>query len=386
MNKILFVDDDPNILAALQRQLRKDYAVDTAAGGLAGLETIDRTGPYAVVVSDMQMPEMSGLELLKRVEALAPDTIRIMLTGNADQATAVEAVNEGHVFRFLNKPCTPDAMAAAIKAGLRQYELITAERDLLENTLSGAVRALSEILSTVNPAMTASSATLREHIRPLTEALQIANPWEIEIASMLANVGYVTVPPAVMLKFTAKMVLTAGEQRMLARIPEISASVVSKIPRMDNVARIILYSRKNFDGSGFPENDCSGQSIPVGARILRVLNDLAQQEAGGAARREALVRMKQRAGAYDPHVVETATAVLAQQSDQSPPKGNEGIPISVEELREGQTLRADVRAPQGGVFVTAGTRVTPFLIESLSNLVRTQQIREPLFVEQPMSA
>ncbi len=386
MEKILFVDDDPNILAALQRQLRKDYAVDTAVGGAAGLETIDRNGPYAVVVSDMQMPEMSGLELLKRVELRAPDTVRIMLTGNADQATAVEAVNEGHVFRFLNKPCAPETMTAAIKAGLRQYQLITAERDLLENTLSGAVRALSEILSTVNPTMTAFSATLREQIRPLAEALQVAEPWEIEVASMLANVGFVTVPPAVMLKSNAKMVLTVTEQRMLVRIPEVGANVVSKIPRMDNVARIILYSRKNFDGSGFPENDCSGQSIPVGARILRVLNDLAQYEACGVPRGEALGRMKQKADTYDFHVVDAATTVLAKKSGHSCPKGNEGIPLSVSELREGQTLRADVRAPQGGVFVTAGTKVTPFLIESLSNLVRTQQVREPLFVEQPMPA
>src|SRR5207253_10506440 len=149
--KILFLDDDGNLLSAVQRSLRKQFSIDTASQGAAALRQLVDAGPYAVVVADMQMPEMNGLEFLKKAQAAAPDTVRLMLTGNADQKTAVDAVNDGHVFRFLSKPCPPPTLVPALEAGLKQYRLIIAERELLENTLGGAVKVLIEILSVTDP-------------------------------------------------------------------------------------------------------------------------------------------------------------------------------------------------------------------------------------------
>src|SRR5581483_11619317 len=104
MKKILFVDDEPNVLAAFQRQLRKQFSVETALGPQEGLAALQNSRDYAVVVADMRMPEMNGVEFLIKVKATAPDVVRMMLTGNADQNTAIEAINEGNIFRFLNKP------------------------------------------------------------------------------------------------------------------------------------------------------------------------------------------------------------------------------------------------------------------------------------------
>ena len=84
-SKILMVDDDENILAGYQRTLRKQFAIDTASSGAQGLAKLNEDGPYAVVVADMQMPNMNGVEFLKLAEAEMPDTVRVMLTGNADQ-------------------------------------------------------------------------------------------------------------------------------------------------------------------------------------------------------------------------------------------------------------------------------------------------------------
>src|SRR5215210_4116080 len=133
-SKILMVDDDENILAGYQRTLRKQFAIDTASSGAQGLARLSADGPYAVVVADMQMPNMNGIEFLKLAEAQVHDTVRIMLTGNADQKTSVDAVNEGHVFRFLNKPCKPETFTNTLEAGLKQHQLIIAERQLLEMT------------------------------------------------------------------------------------------------------------------------------------------------------------------------------------------------------------------------------------------------------------
>src|ERR687883_1975197 len=127
--KILCVDDEVNVLSAYQRSLRKDFDIHVANGGREGLETIKKNGPFAVIVSDMRMPEMDGVQFLARAKELAPESIRIMLTGNSDQQTAMEAVNEGHIFRFLTKPCPPEMLAKALTAGLEQYQLVRAERE-----------------------------------------------------------------------------------------------------------------------------------------------------------------------------------------------------------------------------------------------------------------
>ncbi len=120
-DKILFVDDEPNMLAAYKRSLHKRFLMDTALSGHEALERVKKEGPYAVVISDMAMPGMDGMQLLMTLRELAPDTVRIMLTGLADQKIVVDAVNQGRVFKFLNKPCSPENMAVAIESGIAQY-------------------------------------------------------------------------------------------------------------------------------------------------------------------------------------------------------------------------------------------------------------------------
>src|ERR1700735_5369190 len=148
-NRILCVDDEPNILLAFARQLRK-YEIVTALGPELGLKTVEEQGPFAVVVSDLRMPRMSGVQFLTKVKELSPDTVRIMLTGHGDLSAAAEAVNQGSIFRFLLKPCPTEVLSGALEAGLEQYRLVNAERQLLEQTLRGSVEVLSEILSLSN--------------------------------------------------------------------------------------------------------------------------------------------------------------------------------------------------------------------------------------------
>src|SRR5208282_1041000 len=149
--KILLVDDDNSILDGYRRSLSREFPMETAVGGQQALQMVAESGPYAVVVSDMRMPGMDGIQLLSKIKALSPDTIRVMLTGNADTDTAVNAINEGSIFRFLNKPCSKEVMAKTLTAALVQYRLVNAEKQLLEQTLSGSMQVLTEVLSLVNP-------------------------------------------------------------------------------------------------------------------------------------------------------------------------------------------------------------------------------------------
>jgi DNA-binding NtrC family response regulator len=119
--RILLVDDDSNVLDGYRRSLSREFQLETAVGPEQALSSARDKGPYAVVVSDMRMPGMNGIQLLNAIKAQSPDTIRIILTGNADMQTAIDAINEGSIFRFLNKPCAKETMAKTLTAALLQY-------------------------------------------------------------------------------------------------------------------------------------------------------------------------------------------------------------------------------------------------------------------------
>lgn len=116
--RILFVDDDPLLLEAMERQFGERHGVKTAGGGRAALDAVQRQGPFDVVVSDQSMPGMTGVELLKAIRCLAPDTVLILLTGDPDLPAVRDALAEDPIFRVLAKPCTVDALQSAINAGI----------------------------------------------------------------------------------------------------------------------------------------------------------------------------------------------------------------------------------------------------------------------------
>lgn len=135
-DRILFVDDEPNILEGYGRILHGRYAVDTSANAADALKLLDQKGPYAVIVADMAMPGINGVELLARCKELAPEMVRVMVTGNADQETAVMAVNRGAVYRFLNKPCSREDLVETLNGALALHRQMVEERTRLNRSLA----------------------------------------------------------------------------------------------------------------------------------------------------------------------------------------------------------------------------------------------------------
>ncbi|MGD0814453.1 MAG: HD domain-containing phosphohydrolase [Verrucomicrobiota bacterium] len=378
--KILFVDDEANVLSGFQRSLRKDFALNIALGGEPALRMMEEHGPYAIIVSDMQMPGMNGLELLAKVEALAPDTVRMVLTGNADQKTAVDAVNRGHIFRFMTKPCKSELLAEMLKAGLKQYGLITAERELLEKTLHGSIKALTDILSMFDPQSFSRAQRLRDYMSECARSFNIARPWELEMAAMLSPIGLVTIPPDVLKKKHSNQDLSSLENDLLAHVPEIGFTLLSNIPRLEAVALIVRYQAKNYDGSGYPNDDLAGESIPIGSRILRVLSDLILYENHNASKINALSKMRQCPGHYDPKVLDFVAAAF----DVFVPALSREIltsrPITFKELRVGHMLMSDVVTRDGLKIIIAGAPVTSVLLAKLRNFASLSGIQEPILV------
>ncbi|WP_260843160.1 EAL domain-containing response regulator [Sedimenticola selenatireducens] len=146
--RILLVDDEPFILSGYKRGLGKQFNLDTATSGAEALEMFSQLDDesYAIVVSDMRMPQMDGVELLNRLATEYPDTIRIMLTGNSDQQTAMDAVNQGRVYKFLTKPCSAADLKTTLEEALTLYRAEQQKQALSEHQAI-AVEHLSAKLS-----------------------------------------------------------------------------------------------------------------------------------------------------------------------------------------------------------------------------------------------
>ena len=193
---ILFVDDEPNILTSFRRRFHKRFKVMTACGGEEGLQCVKDDGPFAVVISDMRMPGMDGIAFLSEIQKHSPATVRMMLTGNADQETAVKAINEGNIFRFFTKPCPPEVMESALEAGLEQHRLVTAEKELLEKTLAGSVKVLVDVLTLLDPMAFGKVGARRALVGKIGKKLRLPRAWQIGMAAMLCELGSISVPPS----------------------------------------------------------------------------------------------------------------------------------------------------------------------------------------------
>ena len=382
--KILCVDDDANVLAAYSRNLRKEFTLDTALGGEPALAAIRSQGPYAVIVSDMQMPGMNGIQFLTKAKEIAPDAIRIMLTGNADQKTATDAVNEGSVFRFLTKPCPPEKLAQTLNIALEQHRLITAERELLEKTLHGSVKLLTDILSLTDPQSFGQAEKLRDCMRTYLgtyqNSIRAETIWEFELAAMLANIGSVAIPPSVISKTREGISLTGAEKDMLIRVPETGASLLANIPRLESVANIVRYQVKHYDGTGFPMDEVKGDDLPLAARILKILLDMLQLEAKGMLRFKALEQLQQREGWYDPNVLDSVFTVFQDDESATVRRKPEIRVIMIKELQVNHTLSSNLMTNDDILIAPAGTKISQMILTKIQNFEELSGIKQPIYI------
>ena len=393
--RILCVDDDSAMLRFF-RCLGGELVIETAEGAEQALAAVSNQGPYAVILSDMNMPGMNGVQLLSAVRNLAPDTVRIMLTGFADLTTAVEAVNQGHIFRFLAKPCPAAVLYQALKAGVEQHRLLRVEKDLLEKTLTGSIQVLTEVLGLVNPTAFGRATRVRELVNKLARRLGADNAWQFDVAAMLSHLGCVTVPEPILRRVFRGVDLSSDEREVFTSHPRVGHSLIAHIPRLEAVAAAIAYQEKRFDGSGEPADARKGADIPLGGRVLKAALDFDSLESRGFSRENALECMSQRSGWYDPDVLAALTAVLEEESGrvlkeysvqhlldqldiiESPRFVLEQV--TVKQLLGRMVLAENVWTDKDLLVLSKGHEITLRMLEKLRNFSRHSVIREPIRV------
>lgn len=355
---LLIVDDDPTVLNWLVRRLESRYRVRTAQSAAQGLGIVG-ANPPAVVLSDQRMPGLTGIELLARVRSLAPETVRILFTGARDVDTAVESINSGEVFRFLTKPLRGEQLDRALEAAVEQHRLVTAQRVLLTKTLHGSIQVLVDLLAMTSPEIFGHATRVKELATLLGAALKCTPLWELEVAAMLSFIGLLAVPEETVRKALAMDPLPSAERSRYEQYPEQSAQLISHIPRLENVHRII-----RFHQGDHPLEDTR---VPLAARIIRAASDYHALLRRGLTH-EAAIESIGRSAQHPPAVVATLEATV-------PGTEEERIHVPVEHLAPGMVIARDVWSSNGAILLLArGQRLTDLLIQRLKNLHRRQSV------------
>jgi response regulator RpfG family c-di-GMP phosphodiesterase len=374
--RVLLVDDERNVLDGYRRQLRKSpFILDTADSGQAGLDLLQSGKTYAVVVSDMRMPGMNGIEFLQEVRRHTPDTVLMMLTGNADMDTCINAINEGHIFRFMNKPCPPEDMAKSINAGIEQYRLITSEKELLHGTLTGAIRTLTDILGIMNPPAFSRGARIRRYVRHIVAELNIPHFWEYEMAATLCMIGCVALPPEILARINTRKSLTSEQRGEFAKYPLYGGQLLAEIPRLEMAAEIIMRQNKVARNRIIPAENMSGeQAIALGAQMIRLGMDLDLLLQKDYSFIEALNKLHSQYGPDHP-------LIIALMSFETGLQDRVTMTVHARELSTGMLAAEDITTTSGQILLMKGQRITAPLRYHLQSCAQAGGLKEPFAVE-----
>ncbi|WP_432737445.1 HD domain-containing phosphohydrolase [Maridesulfovibrio sp. FT414] len=373
-HSIMLVDDEPNVLSSLKRQLRGQYDVHTSDDPEKALVELKNNKHIAVVISDYRMPQMNGIDFLKEVKSCSPDSTRMILTGYADLDNAIGAVNDGHVFRFLTKPCEKETLLENIREAAKQYDLVTGKKILLEQTLKGSVELLTEITSLVNPQASERISRVRRYVRYLAQKKGVKDFWRYDIATMLSQLGLLVLPPGTMEMFLQGKELNSEQKEIFEMHPVVAKSLVEKLPRMQSIAEMIAYQLKGFDGSGSPLDGVDGESIPLGGRILRIALDFDLYLHLYENQRQAFRQLEDKAQEYDPELLYYLEGMLGVEARY------EVKSLSIKELVPGMILYEDILSDKGALLLRKSLELDKDKIDRIHMFARKVGVTEPVSV------
>ena len=427
---VLLVDDEESILNSLRRLLRSQpYDVLLATSGAQALEILTQQ-PVDLVMSDARMPNMDGATLLAHVHELYPATTRIMLTGYADPAAIIKAINEGRINRYISKPWNDDEMLVTLRQAL-EHQHSERERQRLERLAQVQNDQLKLLNSTLEKHVAARTAELQQTADMLDlayEELKHSYVTGTEVFSLLANLR---LPPAKQtnrqiielvrvyckmhgideassrdltmaaalynigkLSWTDNMMVTPSdllrhtERDRYRDYPKQSESLLMTLDPMKDAARLILHHQERWDGSGFPDR-LKGEAILLGSRLLKLAVDFVELQRGLILERqmnsdEALLYLRQYAGKlYDPELVEDFIQVCAAFLSDVVLADPDVKVLGTRELAAGMILARNLNADNGMLLLNAGKVLSELLVDKLISFEAMEGAKYKVFVKVP---
>ena len=378
---VLFVDDSEHLLSAVRRTLRGQVDVIVAESAQAALDMLEADKAIAVVITDQNMPGMKGIEFLAMVAQRWPLVTRVMQTGNNDQDTAINAIRDGKVFRFLRKPYEPGALLEIINEALSEHEIKKAEHALLETTLAASVKLLTEMLALMRPDLFEQSNKVHELVKTIGARLHMAQLWEISLAALLYPLGLATLPQELIEKRKHGVRLNEAEAFALAQSGVVAGQLVAKIPKLERVATYLRYSRKGHDGSGLPMGEEELDTPPGAVYLLPLLIDIVElADSRDISLKDAALALDDNFDRYHPRMLAAAKDWLKTNAEDG--KGHERTvrEMGIGEIRIGDVLVNDLRGENGDLLLTGGSRLTELMVKRIHMLYESRAIPRVLAV------
>lgn len=277
--KILCVDDEANILSSLRRMLSLEgYQVTTAESGVLALQVMAQQ-PFDLLISDMRMPQMDGAQLLALARQKYPLIPRILLTGAADVDSAMAAVNEGEIFRFMTKPWNDAQLLEIIQAALKQGQLEQEKEAKLRSSYVSCLKAFSGLMALRRPDLLSHSRRVAQLARRVARGLgwSEAQAQEVYIAGLLHDLGKIGLSDRIL--NTKYLELPLGDAKLYRKHCEMGQSSLKILSELDEVGRMVRSHHEYVDGSGYPDQ-LQGDEIALGARILAVVEGFEELVGG----------------------------------------------------------------------------------------------------------
>ncbi len=412
-SSLLFVDDEPGILSSLRRLFRPHgYRIFLANGGAEGLDILERE-TIDLVISDMRMPQMDGAKFLEQVRQKWPLVMRLLLTGYADIASTVAAINRGEVYRYVSKPWDDNDIVLLVRQALQHKKLAEENARLLELTsrqneelrdlntgleqrVAARTAELEQIMAMVERAnedlkkafftsvrvftgliemragsIGGHSRRVTEHVRAIGQRLGLneSEAQDLTLAALLHDVGKIGLSDALIDK--PFNVLTPEQRDEVAKHPVKGQTALMAIDQFRGPALLVRHHHERFDGTGYPDQ-LAGLAIPLGARILTVANEYDAVQIGTlTARRLTPLEARKfladnRGKRFDPEVVDAFLSLLGSDAPAS-----DDLTVSSGRLLAGMTLARDLVHHDGYMLLAKGHVLVEANIEHLRRIERT---------------
>jgi hypothetical protein len=307
------------------------------------------------------MPEMDGAKFLNAARTAAPEAVRMLLTGYADIQSAIAAVNEGQIFRFISKPCPPDQLLSVFEAAATQHQLIVAEKVLLQRTLLGCVESMVKVLSLTKPAAFGRALRLRSKVHAIVRHLHWQDQWQIEAAAVLSQLGAVTLSEEALMKLNEGEPLDEGDRREVAASIDTSMQMLEEIPRLEPVLEILSYLAADLRAAASGTASSGGAAKPpAGGVLLRIVLHWDSLEAQGYGQTDALEKISASGGGYDPEILEMLRTLPAVAGAQSAVAS-----VTLRELIPGVVLAEDLMRKNGVVILPRGFEIDRSLLDHI---------------------
>ena len=323
--KILIVDDEPDNLALLYRTLRGKYDIVKSTSPLAALDIL-KGEDFNCILSDHKMPEMDGVEFLKRCYEISPNCMRLLVTAYSDAGILIDAINYAKIYRYIKKPYSPDELLLIVENALEYWQLKNDNSRLvndLKELLAGTITAIVEALDSKDAYTLGRSRRVTFYSVKMAKALHLseATTGKIELAGLLHDIGMIGVSDDILAKVEK---LSQEEYNEIKKHVVHSVRILDDIKQLNDVVEIIKYHHEHYDGNGYPYG-IKGDEIPIGSRIIAVADAFDSMITPKVYRQhispeEALRRIKELSGKqFDPAVVEHFELIM---------------PSAIRELRE----------------------------------------------------